>query len=223
MEAETAKAIDESGIPIIASSSEAVRLKRRAIADAAAAEFLAEGYAAASMDAITSRSGVSKATVYKHFGTKERLFLAVIAGLLRETWAGLEPGGPALAEAADLRAALIALTRDRAVFLLRPDVMRLRRLVIGETDRFPQLGRLWHRVAHDTYNAPLVEACTELAGRGRLDVQDPVLAVRQLVAVTAGVPQLEHTFAPGTGTDPTELDRVVASGVDLFLARYAAP
>ncbi|MET9854283.1 TetR/AcrR family transcriptional regulator [Streptomyces sp. NPDC006450] len=225
MEAETANATDAFGIPVIPvipSSSEAVRRKRRAIADAAAAEFLAEGFAAASMDAITSRAGVSKATVYKHFGTKERLFLAVIAGLLRETCAGHEPRASALAEAADLRAALIALTRDRAVLLLRPDVMALRRLVIGEIDRFPQLGRLWYRVTYDRYDGPLVEACTELARRGQLDVPDPVLAVQQLVAVTAGVPQLVHTFAPGTGRDPAELTRVVTSGVDLFLARYAA-
>ncbi|MCX4775742.1 TetR/AcrR family transcriptional regulator [Streptomyces sp. NBC_01264] len=185
--------------------------------------FLAEGYAAASMDAITSRSGVSKATVYKHFGTKERLFLAAIGGILRETYADLEPGGSALVEAADLRAALIALTGDWATLLLRPDIMALRRLVIGETGRFPQLGRLWYRVTYDMYNGPLVEAFTELGRRGRLRVPDPGLAVRQLVAATVGVPQLEHTFVPGTGTDPAELTRVVTSGVDLFLARYAAP
>ncbi|MCX5409486.1 TetR/AcrR family transcriptional regulator [Streptomyces sp. NBC_00335] len=225
MEAETANATDAFGIPVlpaVPASSEAVRRKRRAITDAAAAEFLAEGYAGASMDAITSRSGVSKATVYKHFGTKERLFLAVIGGMVRQACAGLEPDGSALTEAADLRAALIALSRDRAALLLRPDIMRLRRLVIGEGERFPQLGRLWFRVTYDGYDKPLVEACAELARRGRLAVPDPELAVRQLVATTTGLPQLVDTFAPGTGTDLAELTRVVTSGVDLFLARYAA-
>lgn len=225
MEAETANATDEFGIPVlpaIPASSEAVRRKRRAITAAAAAEFLAEGYTGASMDAITSRSGVSKATVYKHFGAKERLFLAVIGGMLRETCTGLEPDGSALAEATDLRAALIAFTGEGAALLLRPDLMALRRLVIGETHRFPQLGRLWYRLTYDMYDKPLVEACAELARRGRLDLPDSALAVRQLVAATAGVPQAMHTFAPGTGTDPAELTRVVTSGVDLFLARYAA-
>lgn len=225
MQAETANATDAFGIPVlpaVPASSEAVRRKRRAITGAAAAEFLAEGYAGASMDAITSRSGVSKATVYKHFGTKERLFLAVVGGMLRETCAGLEPDASPLAEAADLRAALIAFTGDRAALLLRPDFMALCRLVIGETDRFPQLGRLWYGLAYDTYDKPLVEACTELARRGRLDLPDPVLAVRQLLAATVGVPHLTQAFSPGTGTDPAELTRVVTSGVDLFLARYAA-
>ncbi|MFE4637846.1 TetR/AcrR family transcriptional regulator [Streptomyces sp. NPDC056773] len=228
MEAETANATDEYGIPVVPPSSASVLRKRRAIIEAAAAEFLAEGYAAASMDAVTSRSGVSKATVYKHFGTKERLFLAAIGGIVREACAGLEPGalppgGPALVEAVDLRNALIGLTGDRAAFLLRPDIMRLRRLVIGEADRFPQLGRLWYGITYDLYDGPLVEAVTELGHRGRLRVPDPELAVRQLVAATVGVPQLVHTFAPGTAPDPAELTRVVTSGVDLFLARYAAP
>ncbi|MFD9307221.1 TetR/AcrR family transcriptional regulator [Streptomyces sp. NPDC060048] len=223
MEAETADATDAYGIPVVPGPSDAARHKQQAIMDAAAAEFLAEGYCAASMDAITSRSGVSKATVYKHFGTKERLFLAVIGGILRRTYAGLAPYGSTLADADDLRAALIGLTRDWATLLLRPDVMSLRRLVIGEVDRFPQLGRLWYRVTYDTCNGPLTEAFTALHHSGRLDMPDPALAVQQLVAATVGVPQLVHTFAPDAETDPAELSRVVTSGVDLFLARYAAP
>ncbi|MGW6710633.1 TetR/AcrR family transcriptional regulator [Streptomyces sp. NPDC054956] len=221
MEAETANATDEYGIPVIPGPSDAAQRKRQAIIDAAAAEFLAEGYSAASMDAITSRSGVSKATIYKHFGNKERLFLAVIGGILRRTYAGLEPCSSTIAEAEDLRGALIGLTRDWATLLLRPDIMSLRRLVIGEIDRFPQLGQLWYRVTYDMNNGPLTEAVTALDRSGKLDVPDPVLAVQQLVAATVGVPQLVHTFAPDAETDPAELTRIVTSGVDLFLARYA--
>ncbi|MFE2311453.1 TetR/AcrR family transcriptional regulator [Streptomyces sp. NPDC059411] len=221
MEAETSNATDEYGIPVIPGPSDAAQRKRQVIIDAAAAEFLAEGYSAASMDAITSRSGVSKATIYKHFGNKERLFLAVIGGILPRTYAGLEPCGSTLADASDLRAALIRLTGDWAALLLRRDIMTLRRLVIGEIDRFPQLGRLWYQVTYDMNNKPLIEAVTELNRLGKLDTPDPALAVQQLVAATVGVPQLVHTFAPAAELDPAELTRVVTSGVDLFLARYA--
>ncbi|AWZ08789.1 MULTISPECIES: TetR/AcrR family transcriptional regulator [unclassified Streptomyces] len=223
MEAETANATDEYGIPVAPGLPDAARRKRQAIMEAAAAEFLAEGYSAASMDSITSRSGVSKATVYKHFGNKERLFLAAIGGILRRTYAGLEPYGSTIAEAGDLRGALIGATRDWAALLLRPDIVSLRRLVIGETDRFPQLGRLWYDLTYDMCDGPLTEAVAALGRSGKLDVPDPVLAVRQLVATTVGVPQLVHTFLPDTETDPAELTRVVTSGVDLFLARYATP
>ncbi|MFE3286462.1 TetR/AcrR family transcriptional regulator, partial [Streptomyces sp. NPDC059233] len=58
--ASDADATDAYGIPIIPDPSDSAQRKRQAIIDAAVAEFLAEGYSAASMDTITSRSGVSK-------------------------------------------------------------------------------------------------------------------------------------------------------------------
>ncbi|MDH6140683.1 MULTISPECIES: TetR/AcrR family transcriptional regulator [Kitasatospora] len=211
---------DEYGIPIIPEPVDAAQRKRRAIINAALVEFLREGYSAASMDAITARSGVSKATIYKHFGSKERLFLAVIGGILPTTYADLEPFNSTIAEAEDLRGALITLMLDWARILLRPDIMSLRRLVIGEIDRFPQLGQLWYRINYDMNNGPLVEAFAELDRRGALRAPDPKLAVQQLVAATVGVPQLVHTFAPDAEVDDAELTRVITSGVDLFLAGY---
>ncbi|MEU4722324.1 TetR/AcrR family transcriptional regulator [Nonomuraea dietziae] len=211
--------VDEFGIPIIPEAVNVSQLKRQAIIDAAATEFLREGYTAASVDAIASLAGVSKPTIYKHFGSKERMFLAVIGGILPKPYADLEPCTSKIAEAADLRAALIDLLTDWGRILLREDIMTLRRLVIGEIDRFPQLGRLWYRVSYDMNNRPLIEALSTLHERGALDVPDPALAVQQLVAVAIGVPQLVRTFDPVSEVD---LAAMVSSGVDVFLARYGA-
>ncbi|MCX5193497.1 TetR/AcrR family transcriptional regulator [Streptomyces sp. NBC_00249] len=217
-------ALDEFGIPIIPEPTDAAQRRRQAIIDAALAEFLAEGYSAASMDAITTRSGVSKATIYKHFGNKERLFLAVVGGVLPRTQSALASAGTTVTEAAGapgLRDVLVGLITDWGRLLLSPDIMSLRRLVIGEIDRFPQLGQLWYSVTYDMNNRPLVEAFTVLHDRGVLDVPDPGLAVQQLIAATIGVPQLVRTFTPDCVVGEAELTRVVTSGVDLFLARYA--
>ncbi|MFJ1751834.1 TetR/AcrR family transcriptional regulator [Kitasatospora sp. NPDC088134] len=219
--ATTPDPLDEYGIPTIPDPSEASARKRRAIIDAALAEFLAEGYSAASMDAITKRSGVSKATVYKHVGSKERLFLAVVGGVLPTTYADLAPAAATVAAAPDLRTGLIRHTAALARILLSPGIMSLRRLVIGEIDRFPQLGGLWYRVTYDMNNRPLIDLLTDLTARGALDVPDPDLAVQQLVATTVGIPQLVHTFAPSTPLDLPALDAQITAGVDLFLARYA--
>ncbi|MFB7911340.1 TetR/AcrR family transcriptional regulator [Kitasatospora sp. NPDC056076] len=221
MAADDPQPTDEFGIPIIPSPVDAAQRRRQAIIDAALVEFLKEGYSAASMDAITARSGVSKATIYKHFGNKERLFLAVIGGILPTTYEDLKPWNSTIAEADDLRSALITLTLDWTRILLRPDIMSLRRLVIGEIDRFPQLGQLWYRVSYDMNNGPLIEAFAELDRRGVLAVEDPALAVQQLVACTVGVPQLVRTFRPEAELDEAAMHRTISSGVDLFLARYA--
>ncbi|MER5307102.1 TetR/AcrR family transcriptional regulator [Streptomyces sp. NPDC002773] len=57
--------------------------KRQAIVRAARALFLREGFGVG-MDAIAAEAGVSKVTVYNHFGSKEALFTAVVAGALDE-------------------------------------------------------------------------------------------------------------------------------------------
>ncbi|MFF3839762.1 TetR/AcrR family transcriptional regulator [Streptomyces sp. NPDC001930] len=57
--------------------------KRQAIVRAARDLFLREGFGVG-MDAIAAEAGVSKVTVYNHFGSKEALFTAVVAGALDE-------------------------------------------------------------------------------------------------------------------------------------------
>ncbi|MEM7595548.1 MAG: TetR/AcrR family transcriptional regulator, partial [Cyanobacteria bacterium P01_A01_bin.83] len=49
-------------------------IKTEAILTGAMKEFLANGYAATSMDKVAKTAQVSKATVYSHFGDKESLF-----------------------------------------------------------------------------------------------------------------------------------------------------
>lgn len=59
-------------------------LKRRAILDAARAEFLTQGFRNTSMDQVAVHAGVSKRTVYNHFENKEVLFRFVAAALIAE-------------------------------------------------------------------------------------------------------------------------------------------
>ena len=52
--------------------------KRRTILEAAAGEFARSGFAAAKVDAIAARAGISVGSLYQYFGTKESCFLAVL-------------------------------------------------------------------------------------------------------------------------------------------------
>ena len=57
---------------------EAPSAKRQVIVRAATQVFLESGYGTASMDTIAAVAGVSKQTVYSHFGAKDALFEAII-------------------------------------------------------------------------------------------------------------------------------------------------
>jgi len=212
--------VDERGIPIIDEPAGSSLRKRQSISGAALGEFLREGYSAASVDVIARQAGVSKPTIYKHFGNKERLFLAVIGGVLTDAYADLDPQSDRITEAADLGAALTAFLGNWAGRVLGEDILALRRLVIGEVSRFPQLGQLWFDLTHEMMDTPLIEAVAELGRRGVLRVPDPRLAVRQLIAMTLGSLQLIETFVPGREIDGAEPDRIIAEGVAVFLSHY---
>ncbi|NMO51480.1 TetR/AcrR family transcriptional regulator [Actinoplanes sp. TBRC 11911] len=211
---------DELGIPVLAKPLSASGRKRASITEAAIAEFVQRGYTGASVDSIATRAGVSKPTIYSHFGNKQRLFLAVIGGYLRDSYTDLGPRADGIADAPDLRTALVDFLGAWVEVVLREDIMTLRRLVIGEVERFPQLGEVWARI-NIVHDDALVRAFTALDQRGTLQVPDPRAAVRQLIAMTIGAAQLIRTFRPAYRFDDGELDALVTSGVDVFLSAYA--
>lgn len=54
------------------------RDSRRAIFEAASAEFAARGFSATGVDRIARRAGVNKAMIYYHFGSKQRLYRDIV-------------------------------------------------------------------------------------------------------------------------------------------------
>src|SRR5579859_2118878 len=114
------------------------------IREAAAALFLERGYQATGMDDIAAAAQVSKQTIYTHFRSKEELFADLVLGnaeraerFAQDIVSSFDPGP-------DLAAALGRLAREYVRSVIRPEVLRLRRLVIGEAGRFPELARTYH-------------------------------------------------------------------------------
>ncbi|GHF55991.1 TetR/AcrR family transcriptional regulator [Streptomyces griseosporeus] len=195
-------------------------LKRQAIVRAARELFLREGFGVG-MDAIAAAAGVSKVTVYNHFGSKEALFSAVISSALDEPLGGASADAlAALADAPDLRAALVEAARGwvRAV-RANEDVAALRRLVAAEQHRFPELGRAWESHGPEGHHPAVAGALRTLADQGRLVVPDLETAVIQLYALLVFPHLVFGTY--GTQVDDDLTDRLVVSGVDMFLGHYA--
>ncbi len=110
--------------------------KEAAVLDAAMQEFLAHGYAGASLDRIASRAGVSKATIHSYYQYKEVLFETLIQRLsdsrFRHTFGSLELGSDPQPPEVILQvlARHIAQDPDR-------EFIRFMRMLVGESDRFP--------------------------------------------------------------------------------------
>jgi TetR/AcrR family transcriptional repressor of mexJK operon len=195
--------------------------KRRAIVEAATAAFLDHGYGGTSMDAVAAAAGVSKQTVYQHFGDKQRLFRELIAATVQSASDPVYDEVRRLADSGRLEKDLRDLARRLLTLVLQPTMMRLRRLVIAETRQFPDLGRIFYDLGPGRTIAALADAFAELARQGRLNTPDATLAASQFnwLIMSAPVNQamlLGQDDAPAT----REINRWADSGVRTFLAAY---
>lgn len=97
--------------------------------------FLEMGFERASMDAVAARAGTSKRSLYAHFESKERLYLAVIELVRGLSLAKLKrPGDHADAPA---EALTLFCARYLEILLYEPSV-QMCRISMAETGRFPQ-------------------------------------------------------------------------------------
>jgi len=195
--------------------------KRRAILEAATTAFLRNGYLGTSMDEIAALAGVSKQTVYKHFTDKERLFTEIVVSTVDEASDPVYEEVLELEDSGDVGADLRDLARRQLVVVMQPRLMQLRRLVIGEVGRFPELGRTFYERGPGRTMAVLADAFARLAERGVLQLQDPLLAAAHFNWLIMSAPMnramlLGHDEPPA----PAELDRYADSGVQVFLAAY---
>ncbi|GGL46761.1 TetR/AcrR family transcriptional regulator [Planomonospora parontospora] len=195
--------------------------KRREIMEAATQVFLTKGYLGTSMDEVAALAKVSKQTVYKHFADKENLYTQIVLATTDKVEALFTVVTKSLADSDDLEGDLRAMARQFIAFLVQPDRLRLRRLVIAEADRFPELSRTYFERGPDRVHGLLADSLTTLHERGRLRAADPRLAAEQLTWLIISIP-LNKVMLCGSQETFTEdqLHHYADEGVRVFLAAY---
>src|SRR5687767_12788426 len=146
--------------------------KRRAILDAATEIFLRDGYLGTSMDEIAALSEVSKQTVYKHFTSKEALFIEIVSSMTSAAGDTVHADTEEPTDRADLRPFLEAYAYRQLTVVLTPRLMQLRRLVIGEVPRFPELARVLYERGPMRAISILAAMFERLAASGLLRISD---------------------------------------------------
>ena len=114
----------------------------REICTAALEVFSEKGFAAAKLDEIARRAGVSKGTLYLYFKDKEDLFRAVVRDMVAPNIDMVR----AMVEGSDLPFAdIIRMFLPRfAALTSEVRVGAVAKMVIGESRNFPELAKVWH-------------------------------------------------------------------------------
>jgi AcrR family transcriptional regulator len=202
-------------------AGERANRKRLQIRQAAVAAFLRTGYVGTSMDDVAAAAKVSKQTVYKHFGSKEELFVAIIEATVGDVMDEVfERVGSSQDRHGSLEAELLTTGRRLLVLVMQPELLALRRLMTGEASRFPQLGEVWWRGGPARLAAGLTERLEQAVNEGELAIDDVRLAAEQLQWLILSIPLNRAMLCPDRAYSSGELHRYSDAGVRTFLAAH---
>jgi AcrR family transcriptional regulator len=188
--------------------------KERRILDAAFQVFSQAGYAGASMDAIAEQAGVSKPTLYQYVGSKDALFAAMMDSA-RD--AMVEPFG----HAGDMVDQLHRFAWAYADTVMRPDLLGLARLVIGEAARFPHIGAAYQAAGPDRLLAAMIGWLGCQRSAGRLAFEDAELAAQDLWALILSAPRTQGLHRPDAVPGRAQVRRYLENGLRVFLRAYS--
>jgi TetR/AcrR family transcriptional repressor of mexJK operon len=161
--------------------------KRRTILDGARSVFLQQGYGGTSMDQVAAASGVSKMTLYRYYAGKEQLFAGLVEELCRHMAEDVLAAGM---EALPPAEALRAFGEKMLATLFDPDTIELHRIVIAESRRFPELGRLFYRQGPEESVAILEDYLRRHADDPRLKLRAPRISAEEFMSLLRGYAHL---------------------------------
>ncbi|WP_420860610.1 alpha/beta fold hydrolase [Algirhabdus cladophorae] len=191
------------------------RQKRAQILRAAHAEFCDAGFDGASMDRLARAADVSKPTLYQYFNDKEGLFAAVLDQGRAHIIAPLAGQGGTLVDR------LWRFSWTYAEFVLRPDLLSLARLILGEAGRRPESALQYHQSGPARAFEGLVDFVAAAHVAGELDVVDAQLAANDLWSLILSGPRDHYLHYVNERPSQDELLHVIAHGLDMFLRAYS--
>lgn len=192
---------------------------RKSILVAASRVFLAKGYEGSSMDMIASESGAGRRTVYNHFKSKKSLFDATVALLWESMPLNDIISRLGVANAPDQ--ALREIGHAIADFWAPKEAVAFVRLIIGESDRFPELAQSFFTFGRGPARHVVTDYLGLLDQRKILDVPDPELAAAQFISLVTGAVLVDRLVTGDRRPlSKKQQNYVVEEAVQLILSRY---
>ncbi len=191
--------------------------KGNAILEAARKLFTAQGFDAASMDQIAAAAGVSKLTVYSHFGDKDTLFAAVVKSYCEQQLPAAlfdaQPGVP-------LRERLLQVARAFFGMISAPEALAGHRILCSPRMADSPLPRMFWEAGPERVQAGFADLLRRRVAAGELEIEDVPRASAQFFTLLKGEPHARMVFGCCAGMARREAERHVEATVDMFLRAY---
>ena len=192
--------------------------KRELILSAAEKAFFAQGFSAATIERIAADAGVSKVTVYGHFGDKETLFEAVVTREADQIKAAV---AQLVTADLSLEQSLINLGEVFIGFVLSPRIINFDRLLMAEAVKNPGLAKRFMAAGPHQIKALLETIIGRGVQSGELTVPDLAKAAEDMAGLWFGMAKMEAQMGLLGQLAPDIISARVRHGVMVFLRAYA--
>ena len=192
--------------------------KRAAILDAAKRMFVSHGFERVSMDQIAAEAGVSKLTVYSHFGDKESLFAEAVRahceqGMPTDLFVA-EPDTP-------VRERLLAIGNAFFSMIMTPEAIAGHRILCSPQVATSAMPAVFWEAGPQRVQQSFAELLERRVASGELEIDDCQRAAAQFFTLLKGELHAQAVFGFSCGGQVDSPEEHVAAVVQLFLRAYA--
>jgi len=187
---------------------------RAIIVEAARSEFATSGYAATSMESVARRAGMSTKTLYRLIPNKAALFEATVTERIDRFVSIVK------LRACDGRDIAAALTEALIVcgeLILDGEVIALQRMILGESDKFPEVAETFYHKAIQRTEETLAGWLRAQAARGLIEIDDATVAAGMLLGMLVFQPMRAVMFGHKEPPSRQEIERRAKECAALFL------
>jgi TetR/AcrR family transcriptional repressor of mexJK operon len=192
--------------------------KRQAVLDAAKRLFPQFGFDGVSMEAIAAEAGVSKLTVYSHYGDKDALFSATIRSKCEEM---LPPTLFQAASKGPIRRQLTSIARAFFALVTSPEAIGMQRVMSTVMDTDSRLPQMFWEAGPQRVHDGFADFLRSRIAAGQLDIPDVDRASSQFFCLLKGEQHARLVCGCPGNFGEQDVTAHIKATVDLFLRAYS--
>ena len=194
-------------------------LKREQILKVASQLFMEHGFNAVTMDAIAEAAPVSKPTLYNHFENKPALFFAVMQARADSLFHAIESE---IKPNLSIEETLTRIGHSFLDIVLRPEGIRMYRVMVAESGQFPELGRIFYESGPRKICELISAYLKKEHDLGKLNVPNPDMSANFYLNMIKGNGHMQCLMALKDKIPPKDRAEVIDYAVSIFLKGHSS-
>lgn len=191
--------------------------KGQQILVAATELFTEHGYSSTSMDLVAKQAGVSKQTVYSHFGNKDQLF----AESIKSKCDSYQVIDYALTKTAKPEEILFVLAQRFLAMITSRESLAVHKVCAYESKSHPQLSELFYQGGPQRLIAEVTQLMEKFDNEQQLNISNAKFAALQFLNMVKGETWMRVEFNTKEQVPATEVEAYLKATIAMFLKGYS--